>query len=180
MDVLSQIRVMQAVRNLNNSQTAALLGSSRQNFSNKCDRNNFSVNELQKIADVLGFDMDIVFTDRENDNSESFNKVKIGKLLFDLRTDKGLSQSDVAEKLGIARIKYVNYESGLEVAPLDVLLKACKLYNVPQSYFGINSDLVAVGNKGYTIQNSETSETLDVTDIEFEMIKKIIDAFRGK
>ena len=72
MDVLSQIRIMQTVRNLNNSQTAALLGSSRQNFSNKCERNNFSVNELQKIADVLGFDMDIIFTDREN-NTQQFN-----------------------------------------------------------------------------------------------------------
>lgn len=179
MDVLSQIRVMQAVRNLNNSQTAALIGSSRQNFSNKCERNNFSVNELQKIADVLGFDMDIIFTDREN-NAKSSDEYKIGKLLFDLRTDKNLSQSDVAEKLGTKIQKYIRYETGLEPAPLDILLKACKLYNVPQSYFGINSDLVAVGNKGYTIQNTETSETLDVTDIEFEMVKKIIEAFRGK
>lgn len=180
MDVLSQIRVMQAVRNLNNSQTAALLGNSRQNFSNKCERNNFSVNELQKIADVLGFDMDIIFTDRENDSTQSFNESKIGKLLFDLRTDKELSQSDVAEKLGTKTQKYIRYETGLEPVPLDILLKACKLYNVPQSYFGINSDLVAVGNKGYTIQNTETSETLNVTDIEFEMVKKIIEAFRCK
>lgn len=180
MDVLSQIRVMQAVRNLNNSQTAALLGSSRQNFSNKCDRNNFSVNELQKIADVLGFDMDIVFTDRENSNVKSSDEDKIGKLLFDLRTDNNLSQSDVADKLGTKIQKYIRYETGLEPIPLDILLKACKLYNVSQSYFGINSDLVAVGNKGYTIQNTETSETLDVTNIEFEMVKKIIEAFRGK
>ena len=67
MDILSQIRIMQATRNVNNTQTASLLGTSRQNFSNKCERNNFTVNDLCKIADVLGFDMEIVFTDRESD-----------------------------------------------------------------------------------------------------------------
>lgn len=66
MDVLPQIRVMQAMRKLNNTQTAALLGTSRQNFSNKCERNNFTVNDLADIADALGFDMEITFTDRES------------------------------------------------------------------------------------------------------------------
>lgn len=66
MDILSQIRIMQAIRDINNTQTAKLLGISRQNFSNKCERNNFTVNDLQKIANVLGFDMEIVFTDRES------------------------------------------------------------------------------------------------------------------
>ena len=66
MDILSQIRIMQATRNVSNTQTASLLGTSRQNFSNKCERNNFTVNDLCKIADVLGFDMEIVFTDRES------------------------------------------------------------------------------------------------------------------
>ena len=66
MDILSQIRIMQATRNVNNTQTASLLGTSRQNFSNKCERNNFTVNDLCKIADILGFDMEIVFTDRES------------------------------------------------------------------------------------------------------------------
>lgn len=180
MDVISQIKVMQAIRNLNNTQTAALLGSSRQNFSNKCERNNFSVNELQKIADVLGFDMDIIFIDRERNNTKSFDEEKIGKLLYNLRNDSNLSQSDVAEKLDITRSKYIDYELGLETAPSDILLKACKIYNVPQSYFGINSDLVAVGNKGYTIKNIESSDVLKVTAEEFEMLKGVLAAYRNK
>ena len=179
MDVISQIKVMQAIRNLNNTQTATLLGSSRQNFSNKCERNNFSVNELQKIADVLGFDMDIIFTDREN-NTKSFDEEKIGKLLYNLRNNSNLSQSDVSEKLGTKIQKYIRYETGLESAPLDVLLKACKLYDVPQSYFGINSDLAAVGNNGYTIKNIESSNVLKVTPEEFEMLKGVLAAYRNK
>lgn len=65
MDILPQIRVMQALKNLDNTQTAVLIGTSRQNFSNKCKRNNFTINDLQKISNALGFDMEIIFTDRE-------------------------------------------------------------------------------------------------------------------
>lgn len=108
------------------------------------------------------------------------NNDDISKKLFDLRNKNSFPESFVADKLNIEHKDYVQYESGIRPAPLDILLKACKLYNVPQSYFGINSDLVAVGNKGYTIQNTETCETLEVTAIEFEMLKKIIEAFRGK
>lgn len=104
----------------------------------------------------------------------------VPKKLFNLRNEHKLSPSDVANEFNITRAEYDYYESGTKNPPLDILLKACKLYNVPQSYFGINSDLQAVGNKGYFISNTETSETLEVTDIEFEMIKKIIKAFRGK
>lgn len=57
---------MQAIRNVNDTQTAELLGTSKQNLSNKLKRNNFSIKEAQEFADALGFDMEIVFTDRES------------------------------------------------------------------------------------------------------------------
>lgn len=66
MDISSQIKIMQAIRGVNNTQTANLLDTTKQNFTNKCSRNNFRINELQKISDTLGFDMDIVFTDRKS------------------------------------------------------------------------------------------------------------------
>lgn len=65
MDVLLQIKLMQTVRNLNITDTAERLGTTRQNLSNKMSRNRFTVNELEAIADVLDFDMEIVFTDRK-------------------------------------------------------------------------------------------------------------------
>ena len=179
MDFITQIKIMQAVRNLNDSQVATLFGMSRQNYSRKLKNKTFSIDDLQELADVLGFDMDIIFTDREN-NAKSSDEYNIGKLLFNLRNGNNLSQSDVAEKLGIKIQKYIRYETGLESAPLDVLLKACKLYDVPQSYFGINSDLAAVGNNGYTIKNIESSNVLKVTPEEFEMLKGVLAAYRNK
>ena len=66
MDFTTQIKMMQAARNLNDSQTAELFGTTRQNYSRKIKNRTFSVDDLQKIANVLGFDMEIVFTDRES------------------------------------------------------------------------------------------------------------------
>lgn len=104
----------------------------------------------------------------------------IPKKLFDLRQQNNFSPSFVAEQFEIKRELYDKYENGTEQITLEILLKACKLYNVPQSYFGINSDLVAVGNKGYTIKNTETSEVMEVTDEEFKMLKGVLDVYRNK
>ena len=65
MDFITQIKIMQAIRSLKDSQVASLYGMTRQNYSRKMKNETFSVQDLQKIADVLGFDMEIVFTDRE-------------------------------------------------------------------------------------------------------------------
>ena len=66
MDFTTQIKMMQAIRGLNDSQAAELFGTTRQNYSRKIKNRTFSVDDLQKIANVLGFDMEIVFTDRES------------------------------------------------------------------------------------------------------------------
>lgn len=100
--------------------------------------------------------------------------------LFDLRTQHNLTPTQVAEQLEVPYQEYIKYESGSNNPKLDILLKACKLYNVPQSYFGINSELVAVGNKGYAIQNSDNLETLVVSNDEFQAVKKFIEEYRNK
>ena len=42
-----------------------LLGKTVATISGKMKRDNFSEKDLRQIADVLNFDVDIVFTDRE-------------------------------------------------------------------------------------------------------------------
>ena len=51
---------------------AEVLGISKQNFSNKVQRNTFSPDELSKLADSLG--MELVFIDKNADikNGEKF------------------------------------------------------------------------------------------------------------
>lgn len=136
-----------------------------------------TINKLCALFNCQPSDLFEYYPDGVSFNS---NNEELSKKLLNLRNEHNLSPSDVANEFNISRAEYDLYETGADNPPLGILLKACKLYNVPQSYFGINSDLQSVGNKGYTIQNTETSKTMEVTDIEFEMIKKIIDAFRGK
>lgn len=66
MDFIVQIRLMQAIRNLNDTKTAEKFSITKQTFSKKLKNRTFSIDELQKLADVLGFDMEIIFTDRES------------------------------------------------------------------------------------------------------------------
>lgn len=114
------------------------------------------------------------------ENNITFTESNTSKQLFDLRTKHNLTLTQTAEKLEIARQEYINFETGNKNPPLDIILKACKLYNVPQSYFGINSDLVSVGNKGYVIENHDGYETLIVTTEEFVAVKKFIERLRNK
>ncbi len=102
------------------------------------------------------------------------------ELLFKLRTQNKLTKTKAANEIGISYSSYIRYEDGERTPPLEVLLKACQLYNVPQSYFGIDSKFTGIGNNGYTIKNTETSEVLEVTAEEFEMLKSVLMAFRNK
>lgn len=65
MEYIKQIKLMEAYVGIPQAQTAHLLGISPQNYSRKLKNKTFTVKDLEKIADVLGFDMEIVFTDRK-------------------------------------------------------------------------------------------------------------------
>lgn len=66
MNIVTHIKMMQAARNLNDSQTAALIGTTKQNYSRKLKNQTFSIDDLQQLSSALGFEMKIVFTDKEN------------------------------------------------------------------------------------------------------------------
>lgn len=66
MDYITQIKMLQVLKGVNSTQTAERMNISKQNFSKKIKNRTFSVDDLESLADVLGFDMEIIFTDREN------------------------------------------------------------------------------------------------------------------
>ena len=51
---------------------AEALGISKQNFSNKVQRNTFSPDELVKIADMLGMEIAFIDKDAEVQNGEKY------------------------------------------------------------------------------------------------------------
>ena len=56
--------------------------------------------------------------------------VKIGKLLQALRKEKGLTQEQLAEKVGVARRTVSRWETGSNMADLDVLIELSDFYEV--------------------------------------------------
>jgi len=54
--------------------------------------------------------------------------------LRDLREDKDLTQSDVAEMLGIQQTVYSRYERGFQNIPIDYLLALADFYNTSTDY----------------------------------------------
>lgn len=62
---------------------------------------------------------------------KDFNKLtQIGEKLRFIRLNKGLYQDEVAEKVGIDRSTYINYENGVRVYPYDTMKRLAELYNV--------------------------------------------------
>lgn len=98
--------------------------------------------------------------------------------LRSLRAKMGIKQREAAEALGVCMQTYSRYETGNRPLPLKFIAKAANFFNVPISYFDEQVAMVGVGNKGYTIKNSENSDVLEVTAEEFEMLKGVLAAYR--
>ena len=52
------------------------------------------------------------------------------QILKDLREDKDLKQSDIAELLGVSQQQYSKYESGVSDLPIPQLLKLADFYDI--------------------------------------------------
>ena len=67
MGMAEEIRILCVkAGNVSDAELARRLGTSPQNFFNQMKRDNFTVDRVREIADVLGYDMEITFKKREN------------------------------------------------------------------------------------------------------------------
>ena len=60
--------------------------------------------------------------------------VKIGKNLKELRKNLGLTQQNVADKLGISRVNYTRYETDVSCPDFDTLVLLADFYDVSLDY----------------------------------------------
>lgn len=59
---------------------------------------------------------------------------ELNKIIYELRIDNDLYQSDVAKKLGISQQYYSEYEKGKRELPVRHLITLCRFYNVSADY----------------------------------------------
>ncbi len=62
------------------------------------------------------------------------NKIDYKKRIRDLREDNDLTQSAVAEILGVCQRTYADYALGKTRIPVDSLIVLAKMYNVSMDY----------------------------------------------
>ena len=65
MSAAKKIKMLLVEREMTLTDSSKLLNKSLSTMSGKMTRDNFSENDLKQIADVLNFDYEAVFTDRE-------------------------------------------------------------------------------------------------------------------
>ncbi|MDE5667074.1 MAG: helix-turn-helix transcriptional regulator [Clostridia bacterium] len=58
----------------------------------------------------------------------------INNRLKDLRSEKGLTQKEVAEQLKVSTTCYSGYEQGYREPDLKTLIKICKFFEVSSDY----------------------------------------------
>lgn len=66
MSAAKKIKILLVEREMTLTDLSKLLNKSLSTMSGKMTRNNFSEKDLKKIAEVLNYDYDIVFTDKDN------------------------------------------------------------------------------------------------------------------
>lgn len=57
--------------------------------------------------------------------------IKQGEYLKQLRTEKGISQEQLAEKIGLSRQSISKWEQGISTPDVDNFVKLAEIYNVP-------------------------------------------------
>ena len=58
------------------------------------------------------------------------DQIKIGKFFQELRKEKGFTQEQLAERLGVARRTISRWETGSNLPDLDILIELSDLYSV--------------------------------------------------
>ena len=61
-------------------------------------------------------------------------EIILGKRLKELRNEKGLTQKEVAEKLGLHSVTYLHYEKDEREPPLKVLAELATFFEVSTDY----------------------------------------------
>lgn len=97
--------------------------------------------------------------------------IKVGRFLQEIRKEKGITQEQLAEQLGVARRTVSRWETGNNMPDLDILIELSDLY-------GVDLRQILNGERDSEKMNEETKEIVlqaaDYTNTETEKHNKRI------
>lgn len=127
------IKELRLKRGLKQSELAQMASISREAVGNyeRGDRIP-NIEITQKIATALEVDINELLD--KNNEGKSPGETLLSKRLFELREEKGLNQSDVADAVGISYISVGNYENAARIPKADVVVKLADFFDVSSDY----------------------------------------------
>lgn len=90
--------------------------------------------------------------------------VDFAKKLKLLRTDKHITQAQLAERLWITKSMVSAYETSMRMPSYDVLVKIAKYFNVTTDYL-------------LGLEKKQTTNTLTITQEQHEALTRLLDTF---
>ena len=96
------------------------------------------------------------------------DQIKIGKFLQELRKEKGLTQEQLAEQVGVARRTVSRWETGINMPDLDILIEL-------SDFYGVELRELLSGERRNEQMNEEMKETvLQVADYSNEEKERLL------
>lgn len=85
--------------------------------------------------------------------------IKYNKRLYDLRTDKDLTQEDIAKILNTSKQSYGRYENGTRKLSIEDLIKLAQFYQVSTDYILGLTDIKTQYKNKITIKNNNFKDS---------------------
>ena len=115
--------------------------------------------KAEKLADYFGVSVGYLLGYDDNDINQ-MNRLK------ELRKEKGLTQTDLAELLEVTKLTIHNWENGVSSIKSDRLKKLCEIFDVDATYL-----------LGYNNVKNETDIKASVLDEALEKLRAINNVF---
>ena len=96
-------------------------------------------------------------------------KASIGKIIKALRTSKGMTQEELAEKIDISKNYLSKVERGLSVLNTEAFLKMANVLNFSLEDFGVKGD-----NKIDEAKKEIIEKILSLSDTEIKVYSKLL------
>ena len=153
---MNRLRELQRAEKLTQQELADIAEVSKRTIQNWEDgTSNIKPEKAEKLADYFGVSVGYLLGYDDNDINQ-MNRLK------ELRKEKGLTQTDLAELLEVTKLTIHNWENGVSSIKSDRLKKLCEIFDVDATYL-----------LGYNNVKNETDIKASVLDEALEKLRAI-------
>ena len=153
---MNRLRELQRAEKLTQQELADIAEVSKRTIQNWEDgTSNIKPEKAEKLADYFGVSVGYLLGYDDNDINQ-MNRLK------ELRKEKGLTQTDLAELLEVTKLTIHNWENGVFSIKSDRLKKLCEIFDVDAPYL-----------LGYNNVKNETDIKASVLDEALEKLRAI-------